>query len=131
MSNLNFSEVAQELHMTPQGARKRILKYQHEKELIPFLIYEKEQLVGLEQEGIEVLRQLGARRRSFTKDRKLIDLEHKIELLEQENKSLNELYQQQQRFSEDYKEQNEKLKAEINEFANGGIIKRLTYKRKA
>lgn len=130
--NLNFTEVGKELKISQQATSKKIHKYENNEKLKPYLIYdENHNLVGLEQEGIEVLRHLGAHRRSFDKDRKLIDLEHRIELLEQENKSLNELYQQQQRFSDDYKEQNEKLRAEINEFASGGIIKRLTYKPKA
>ena len=130
--NLNFTEVGSELKISQQAASKKVHKYENNEKLKPYLIYdENHNLVGLEQDGIDVLRQLGAHRRSFSSDRKLIDLEHKIELLEQENRSLNELYKQQQRFSEDYKEQNERLRSEINEFANGGIIKRLTYKPKA
>lgn len=128
--NLNFSEVGKELKMTPQGARKRILKYQHEDKLKPYLIFEKDQLVGLEQDGIEILRQLGAHRRSFTKDRELNELKHKIELIEQENRFLKEGYEREKAYSEDYKQENQKLKAELNEINNMSFFKRLTYKPK-
>lgn len=127
---LNFSDIADRLHITPQGARKKVLKYKDNEELKAFLIYNNNELKGIEEDGLEVLRNLGNHRRSYSKDRKLMDLEHKVELLEQENKHLLYERDREKEISDRATQENEKLKAEINEFANGGILKRLTYKKR-
>lgn len=133
---MNFSEVGEVLHITRDGARKRILKYQDAEELQEFLIRDPEgKIVGLKDDGIEVLRNLGASRRSFSEERNISTLKHRIELLEAENGSLKEISDNHKQYIAhlegeiyDLKDQIQRQKAELDAFKGMSLWQRLTYK---
>lgn len=133
---MNFSEVADALHISREGSRKRILKYENDEQLKPYLIYDKDnKLIGLHDEGIEVLRTIGANRRSFSQERNVIEYKHQIELKTLENSSLNDRIKDQLQYIthleqeiDDLKGENTRLREELKAIKGMNFWKRLTYK---
>ena len=133
---MNFTEAGEALHISREGARKRITKYQDEEDLQEFLIRDSEgKIVGLKDDGIEVLRNIGASRRSFSEERNLSVLKHKIELLEAENGFLKDISEGHKQYIahlegelNDLKDQIQRQKAELDTFKGMSFWQRLTYK---
>lgn len=116
----NFQQTAELLNMkSGNGAKKRMLKY--EDKLKQYLIYDNGVLIGIDEEGIEPLRNVGARRRNY----KDTAIKHENELLKQQIESLRKenayLEKRLEEISGDLqreKAENEALRSSLGFFGN-------------
>lgn len=133
---MNFSQVAEVLHISREGARKRILKYQDHEDLQEFLIKDETgKVIGLKEDGIELLRNIGSSRRSFAEERNQINLKARIEILEIQKDTLQQMndnnlqmikYLQGENVA--LREQIQKQNAELEALKKMSFWQRLTYK---
>ena len=124
---MNFSQAGEQLNMTRDGARKRILKFKNE--LDSYL--EKDEsgkIIGISEEGIEELRNVGQSRRSFKQER----AQHQYDLLLEKYNGLNKLYEAQVKHNDELsklldqmRDENIKLNAELSQYRSAGLLQRL------
>lgn len=134
---MNFSEVAEALHISRAGSRQKILKNKDAQEIKEYLIYDKnKKIVGLKEDGIEILRNLGATRRSFAEERNLSALKSEIALKTQENDLKNEIISnlkkelaRYDKILDEYRERITKLENENEALKNMSFWQRLTFKK--
>jgi hypothetical protein len=129
---MNFTEIARAMHWkTGKSASNLIRKHENNKELKPYILRDLEtgRIIGLKQEGLEVLRNLGYQKPQplelAKQDLELIELNHKIELLEQELKGNERLLQYLTKDKERLEQENQQLKAELEQHKSLGFFKSL------
>ncbi len=132
---MNFSELGEKLNMSREGARKRVLKFKDHEDLLPYLEYDGERISGLNEDGIEVLRNIGSSRRSFSKERALSSLKGELSQKQAEIEAQRQINETQKRYIDhleqeikDLKDQNTKLSAELQTFKGMSLWQRLTYR---
>lgn len=130
---MNFTAIAKEMHKKDgKSVKQLVLKNLDNKELQQYLIYDKGKLKGVQEEGLEILRKLGHQytpkettAKTTVSDIEILELKHKVELLEVKLDSQERLVQELQRDKERLLNENEQLKAELNEYRKAGLFKRL------
>lgn len=130
---MNFTAIAKEMHKKDgKSVKQLVLKNLDNKELQQYLIYDKGKLKGVQEEGLEILRKLGHQyspkettAKTTVSDIEVLELKHKVELLEVKLDSQERLVQELQRDKERLLNENEQLKAELNEYRKAGLFKRL------
>lgn len=130
---MNFTALANAMHKKDgKSVKQLVLKNLDNKELQQYLIYDKGKLKGVQEEGLEILRKLGHQytpkettAKTTVSDIEVLELKHKVELLEVKLDSQERLVQELQRDKERLLNENEQLKAELNEYRKAGLFKRL------
>lgn len=130
---MNFTAIAKEMHKKDgKSVKQLVLKNIDNEELQQYLIYDKGKLKGVQEEGLEILRKLGHQytpkettAKTTVSDIEVLELKHKVELLEVKLDSQERLVQELQRDKERLLNENEQLKAELNEYRKAGLFKRL------
>lgn len=135
---MNFSQIADTLHMTRAGARNLVLKNQNK--LKKYLIIENKKIIGINDNGIEPLRNCRTRKTNtdYKKSFEIEKLKIEIDNLKNENKLLNDLIENNKKtFNilenqiEDLRNENIKLNSELSYYENLNFFQRLlNYKNK-
>lgn len=131
MNYYNFQYVADQLHMTRQGARALILR--NKTKLKKYLVLDKKNVVGItNDDGIEAIRNLRVKNyNTLSKKISQVDLlQREIDLLNQQIELLKNDIVLRDNLLNELKATNTKLDAELSYYRDSGFFQRLLGYRK-
>lgn len=122
---MNFSQLGRVLNMSRSGARTLVLR--NEKKIKKYIIYENKKPIGVNDESIEILRNLCVKTPSLSNKRDSeinmlkLEIDFKDKLINEKDKNYDLLLSQ----FNDLKDLNTKLNAELDYYRSRGLFARL------